>query len=487
MANNNNPFGNNPFGSGDSDPFEELFKKLSEQGGFDPSAMNNLDPEDLKNMGIPVDPSMLSGIFAQVSSMMSAQPTDEPVNWDLARKHARQVVAGDNDPSVTGNQKSAVADATQLADLWLDPVTGFDRPGYTTEGWSKAEWVENSFEAWQEMSGPVAISLSEAMSHSIETQIPEEMKGLMGGGSNMFNGLGGMMFGMQMGQAIGGLAGDVVSSTDIGIPLAPGRSALVLSGIEKFGEGLEIPKQEVMLFLAVREAALVRLHKANPWLREDIMELIKRYSRGIHVDIERMQEAANNLDIDPTNPESIQEAFAGDVFKPQNTEDQQLALGRLENLLALIEGWVTVVTAEATKNLPMAAQLTETMARRRATGGPAEHVFASLVGLELRPRMAREAAEFWTNKTEELGVDERDALWHAPETLPTGEELADLGQYAERTEMLNATEDEFDAALEKLLAGGYDEAPTENEDGTVDSADSGETDSDDQDGEDSEK
>lgn len=485
MANNNNPFGNNPFGSGDNDPFEELFKKLSEQGGFDANGFASIDPEDFKNMGIPVDPNMLSGIFAQVSSMMNAQPSDEPVNWDMARQHARRVVAGNEDPSVTGNQKSAVADATQLADLWLDPATGFDRPGYSTEAWSKAEWIENSFEAWKEMSGPVAVSLSDAMNHSIETQIPEEMKGMLGGGGNMFNGLGGMMFGMQMGQAIGGLAGDVVSSTDIGIPLAPGRSALVPAGITKFGEGLEIPKQEVMLFLAVREAALVRLHKANPWLREDIMDLIKRYSRGIHVDIERMQEAANNLDIDPSNPESLQEAFAGDIFKPQNTEDQKLALGRLENLLALIEGWVTVVTSEATKNLPMAAQLTETMARRRATGGPAEHVFASLVGLELRPRLAREAAEFWTSKTEELGVEGRDNLWKAPETLPTGEELADLNQYTERTEMLNATEDEFDAALEKLLAGGYDEAPSENEDGSVDPADS--DDSDEQDGDSSSK
>lgn len=455
---NNNPFGNNPFGG--QDPFEEFFKKLSEQGGLDPQAFNGMNPDDLKNMGIPLDPAMLSGIFAQVSSMMNAQASDEPVNWDLARQTARQVVAAGDDPSVTSNQKSAVADATQLADLWLDPATDFDRPGSTTEAWSKAEWVENSFEAWKEMAGPVATSLSEAMNHSLETQMPEELKGMLGGG-NMLSGLGGMMFGSQMGQAIGGLAAEVASSTDIGIPLAPGRSSLIPAGVAAFGEGLEIPKQEVMLFLAVREAALTRLHKANPWLREDIMALIKRYSLGIHVDIERMQEAANNLDIDPHNPESIQEAFAGDVFKPQNTEDQQLALDRLENLLALIEGWVTVVTTEATKNLPTAAQLTETMARRRATGGPAEHVFASLVGLELRPRLAREAAQFWTAKTEELGVAGRDALWKAPETLPTGEELTDLTQYTERTEMLNASDDEFDAALEKLLAGGYDEPAEE--------------------------
>ena len=301
------------------------------------------------------------------------------------------------------------------------------------------------------------------MTSSIRQQMPEEMAGMLGGG-NLFAGLGGMMFGMQMGQAIGKLAEEVVSSTDIGIPLAQGRSALLPAGVAAFGEGLEIPSQEVMLYLAVREAALIRLHKTNPWLRGDIIDLIIRFSRGIHVDIERMQAAANDIDFDPSNPEAMMDAFAGDIFKPQLTEDQQLALDRLETLLALIEGWVSLVTEQATKNLPMAPQLAETMARRRATGGPAEHAFAQLVGLELRPRKMREALAFWRHYEENHGFEARDQLWEGPETLPTGEDLDDPAGFTSRRALLNASEDEFDAALEKLLAGGYDE-PTEGTEG----------------------
>ncbi|MDO4898823.1 MAG: zinc-dependent metalloprotease, partial [Rothia sp. (in: high G+C Gram-positive bacteria)] len=210
-------------------------------------------------------------------------------------------------------------------------------------------------------------------------------------------------------------------------------------------------------YLAVREAALTRLHKTNPWLREDIIELIKRYSRGIHVDIERMQEAASEFDLDPSNPEEMMAAFSGDIFTPQNTEDQKLALDRLETLLALIEGWVTLITEQATKNLPMAAQLSETMARRRATGGPAEHAFAQLVGLELRPRKMREALAFWRSYEDTHGFEARDGLWNAPETLPTSEDLDDPEGFIDRRALLNASDDELDAALEKLLAGGYDE------------------------------
>lgn len=462
MGSQNNSHENND----GSDPFEEFFKKLSENGGFsegnfDPAAMG-IDPETLKNMGgIPMDPAMMQGIFAQVSAMMSAAPSDSPVNWDLARQTARQFVSSQGDPSVSANEKSAVADATQLADLWLDPVTAFDRTGITTEAWSKSEYVENTFQVFQEIAGPIATSMSEAMNSSMDSQMPEELKSLLGDNGNIFSGIAGMMFGAQAGQSIGKLSTEVVSSTDVGLPMADGRSALVPSGVKAFGEGLEIPAQEVMLYLAVREAALVRLYKANPWLREDIIDLIKRYARGIHIDIERMQDAAQ--DIDPMNPEAMQEAFAADMFTPQNTEDQQLALARLETLLALVEGWVAVVTEAATKNLPMAAQLAETMNRRHANGGPAEHIFAALVGLELHPRKNREAANFWRIFGEENGTDARDELWNAPETLPTGDELDDLDSYRQRTEMVNASDDEFDAALEKLLSGGYDETEESSE------------------------
>lgn len=453
---------NHPFGSSGNDPLEEFLKRLREQG-LDPASLDGaqgFDADALRGMGVPLDPAMLSGIFAQVSSMMNAQSSDEPVNWDLARQHARQVLALGKDPSTTSSQAGAVRDAAALADLWLDPVTLFERPAFSVEAWSKAEWVENSFATWKEIAGPVATEVTSAMNTSIQQQLPEELAGMLGGG-NIFAGLGGMMFGMQMGQAIGNLAEEIVSSTDIGIPLAQGRSALLPGGVAAFGEGLEIPAQEVILYLAVREAALIRLHKANPWLREDIIGLIQRFSRGIRVDIERMQASAQEIDFDPANPEAMMEVFAGDMFTPQHTEDQQLALDRLEVLLALIEGWVSLITEQATKNLPMAPQLSESMARRRATGGPAEHAFAQLVGLELRPRKMREALAFWRHYEEQHGFEARDQLWQGPETLPTGEDLDDPEGFASRRALFTASEDEFDAALEKLLAGGYDQPDEE--------------------------
>src|SRR6266568_3015783 len=62
---------------------------------------------------------------------------------------------------------------------------------------------------------------------------------------------------------------------------------------------------------------------------------------------------------------------------------------------------------------------------RRATGGPAERTFATLVGLELRPRRLREAAAIWQGLTEARGVQGRDAIWAHPDLLPTAEDFDD--------------------------------------------------------------
>jgi len=130
-------------------------------------------------------------------------------------------------------------------------------------------------------------------------------------------------------------------------------------------------------------------------------------------------------DVDLTNPEALREALAGEgLFRPEDTPTQKAALTRLETALALVEGWVaTVVSAAARDRLTHADALAEAIRRRRATGGPAERTFATLVGLELRPRRLREAATIWQGLTQARGVDGRDALWAHPDLLPAADDL----------------------------------------------------------------
>jgi putative hydrolase len=136
----------------------------------------------------------------------------------------------------------------------------------------------------------------------------------------------------------------------------------------------------------------------------------------------------------------------GGMFEPETTPDQKVALARLETLLALVEGWVDAVVAEAVGDrLPSAGAMRETLRRRRASGGPAEQTFATVVGLELRPRRLRDAAELWRLLGEQRGTAGRDALWAHPDLIPSADDLDDPAAFVARDEASDPI-----AELEKL-------------------------------------
>ncbi|MGO4385589.1 zinc-dependent metalloprotease [Specibacter sp. RAF43] len=436
------------------DPLSEMLANL--MGG---QGMEGFDPAELaKAAGLPSDPNVLAQMFAQVQAMMSGS-SDTPVNWDLAHDAARKAAAG-GDPSVTPAQAREVDEALRLAELWLDPFTELAPTGIIGKAWSRAEWVEETLGTWKRLTEPVANSIAFAISSAMNEQLPEEMKSVMGEASSMLQNMGGALFGLQLGQAVGALSKEVVGSTDIGVPLADLQMALLPANVKAFGEGLEVPEQDIRLFLALREAAHARLFVQVPWLRGHLLGAIESYARGIHIDMSRIEDLAHNLD--PANPESMQAALSEGVFMPARTPEQEAALVKLETALALVEGWVDELTFAAATNLPSAGAIRETIRRRRATGGPAEHAFGSLVGLELRPRRLREAAALWASLKEQRGIFGRDAIWAHPDLLPTAADLDDAAGFVGRLDASEASESDVDAALAKLLSGGFDDvAPTD--------------------------
>jgi putative hydrolase len=124
-------------------------------------------------------------------------------------------------------------------------------------------------------------------------------------------------------------------------------------------------------------------------------------------------------------------------------------------MLALVEGWVDEVVSQATVQwMPAASALAEAVRRARATGGPAEETFATLVGLELRPRRMRDAANLWAALRDARGIDGRDAVWSHPDLVPTSADLDDpLGFVAGDAEAEGAETEDIDSALEQLLKG----------------------------------
>ena len=393
--------------------------------------------------------------------------TGSGVNWEVTKDTARKTAASlGPDPSPDSGQQRALVEAVSLAELWLDQVTTLPRVSATVAAWSRAEWIEQTLPVWRRLVEPVAAHIADAMEGALSLGGGEagEVPGIAGMEQMlrpMLRTSGASMFGLQLGQGLGQLATEVVGATDIGLPLSePGHVALLPTNVAAFGKGLEQSGSDVTLYLALRESARQRLFAAAGWLREQMLTLVEEYAAGITIDTSALEQAVGQLD--PANLAELSSTLEGTLFAPQQTPEQKAVLERLETMLALVEGWVDEVVSQATEQrMPSAAALAETVRRTRATGGPAEATFATLVGLELRPRRMRDAANLWAALRDARGTEGRDAVWSHPDLIPTSADLDDPLGFASAERDDRASEEDFDAALSELLDRGDDEGPAD--------------------------
>lgn len=377
-------------------------------------------------MRCPIDPAEIGKLLSQLGQMMQGAG-NAPVGWDAAVNMARTNIVQAGDPSLSDSEKKVVNTNVQLAQTWLNGVTSVPAASSSSKAWCRSEWIEETVGTWKKIVDPVAQRVQNSMNNSLpnlpgmdESQ-QEILKPLLAALKPM----SAAMFSMQISNGIAALSSEVLCLTDIGIPLGDTTTpALIPRNIKDFASGLQINESEIIAFVSLRESAASRLFSSVTWLAPTLLGAIEEYSSQINVDNNKIAEMMSQ--IDPTNPNSIQEALSGGLFEPQINKTQSAALIRIESLLALIEGWVyEVVNIAASGRLPGIGSMQEAMIRRRAVGGPAEKTFGALIGLELRPKLIREAADFWNKQTLTFGTNVRDNLWNHPDLLPSIEDLQD--------------------------------------------------------------
>ena len=467
------PFG---FSAGD-DPDKDKPKKDPDSGSgpSNPGPGPGSDPFGFGAAGGNFNMGDLGQIFTKLGEMFSgaggamAGGKSGPVNYDLARQLASSSI-GFVAP-VPEKTRGAVADAVRLAETWLDGVTPLPEGTTKAVAWTPSDWLDNTLETWKRLCDPVAEQISAVWASAL----PEEARSMAGPLLAMMSQMGGMAFGSQLGQALGKLSREVLTSTDIGLPLGPkGVAALMPEAVESLAEGLERPRSEILTFLAAREAAHHRLFSHVPWLSSQLLGAVEAFAKGMKVDMSGIEDFARGFNpASLSDPSEMEQLLNQGIFEPKATPEQEAALERLETLLALIEGWVqTVVSAALGDRIPGTSALSETLRRRRATGGPAEQTFATLVGLELRPRKMREAAALWERLTEAVGSDARDGVWQHPDLLPNSSDLDEPAGFIDR--MVGGDTSGIDSALEQAFEQGLADLEKEQGKGADDGPDKGE-------------
>ena len=382
------------------------------------------------------DPRMFQQVplFRELAKVMSW--SGGPVNWDLARQTAEALVA---ERPVSPGSEDALADAVRVAELWLDDASGLPAVEGPVRAMSAREWVRaaSSAEGLGTLVEPVARGMSDAMTEAL----PEELRQMMGGQpgapsmSQAFGAIGAMMYGVQVGTIAGNLADQALGCYDLGVPVIDARTiGTVGPTLERFASDYDFDQTELRYWLALREAAHRRIYAGVPWLTAHLTELIGRFAAEADLDPTRMMDALGGMGFDPSDPEALQQALEQpDAFRVEPTTAQRAVLGRLQGIVALVEGYVGLVTEAASGGkLGSLARIDEAARRRRAEHGPGERFLAQLIGLDLKPADLRAGRGFCDTVVAARGQAGLDRLWRDADHLPSPDELADPSRWLVR-------------------------------------------------------
>lgn len=440
--------------------------------GFTPDEEDeNADqPEDLSAMmqqmqeqiqkqfeAMGINPTGFTNPLAGLAGAFGGGSTEVlPIN--VVRDTAKKFIQAQGSEPIGVKDLTVVDNACEIADLWLNEATVFPATQSKTSprAVSRLDWADITLKGWHTTMEPLAIGLSSAISALLAQASQEGSdnsdggEGFGAGGANPRGAITGLLrtfigslLATQLGASIGALSASATGAHDVGLPLlAPATPLLIPENIEKWSADLEIPKSEIYLFHALREAAIARLFEHNPWIVSYMRSAIADYGRGIRIDMEAIQrqaeEAMANFNPSQMNPESGDNSFTialnNGIFTPEETPAQRAALSKLETALALVDGWADEVTALAAgERLPALTQLREMHRRQRATNAPSQQLFKSLLGLEVTPKLAREASAFWQKIREVKDISARDQIWSG--ILPNAAELLEPERFLTSAEI----------------------------------------------------
>lgn len=439
-----------------NDNFDDFFRSfINGGGGFQlPGSFNPID------------------LMKQIQQLFNGSA--QPVNWETATETAMRKIAGE--PQMSAGDAARVRDALRAAQLWLDPATSISPNSGQAAAWSRKQWVENSIPAWKNLCEPIAVNTTHALAGAIEKQMGSQLSDLKAIAAvpgmpgltenlgpismdNVFRSLSGLLYGIRLGEAIGTLASNAFGSCDIGLPITDGSlSALIWANVNEFASDLDIGAEDALTFLALRQSAQARLLGSVPWLAIELENAVLTYATEIQIDEDAIERMVSNLQEGMISMDGLQQSLGDastlDIFSTKPTPAQTRAAERLEQLLAVSEGWVDEVTLRAgTPYIPTVLPLTEMMRRRKAMGTPVEQMLKILIGLEVSPARSRNAQKLWSKLTDEVGIEGRDRYFTHPDVIPTLEELEDPEHFLEHRVGMSSENAALDDELNSMLDG----------------------------------
>ncbi|MDO5628277.1 MAG: zinc-dependent metalloprotease [Mobilicoccus sp.] len=343
------------------------------------------------------------------------------IDWELARATAARV--SPPGPAVSQRQaQQAVAELREAALRAQEPVAETTRlrapDGPAALVVDRPTWVDINTHSFAALMDPV---VGQILDRKKGPQMPAPMRKV-----------GGALSGVEVGGVLAFLSTRVLGQYDHapGRPADQARLLLVAPNVVETEQAMKVDPTDFRLWVCLHEETHRVQFTANPWLREHMVDTARSLLADIAPDPDSLRDRVGQLV--RTMPDAMREGGGG-LVTVVTTPEQRRRLDEVTAVMSLLEGHADVVMDEVGPQvIPSVASIRRRFETRRDGLGPVDIILRRLLGLEAKIEQYRKGAVFVRGVVDRVGMDDFNAVWTSPETLPTPEDIEDPQRWIAR-------------------------------------------------------
>jgi coenzyme F420 biosynthesis associated uncharacterized protein len=205
-----------------------------------------------------------------------------------------------------------------------------------------------------------------------------------------------------------------------------GRLLLVAPNVVHVERELDVDPRDFRLWVCLHEETHRVQFTAVPWMRDHLFAEFGALAET--VEPQRMlDEGVKRL------AEAIKNGRGGSLLDLMGSPEQKAILDRVTGVMSLLEGHADfVMDGVGPHVIPSVDRIRRKFDERRKGVGTLDKVFRRLLGLEAKMAQYRDGAVFVRTVVDKVGMDGFNAVWAAPENLPSLAEIHDPDAWVAR-------------------------------------------------------
>lgn len=258
---------------------------------------------------------------------------------------------------------------------------------------------------------------------TILTPIVDKLAEKKGPPSAFAEAVGSRVTGAEVGLMLGFLGTKVLGQFD---PFhAPhGRLLLVAPNVVHVEREIQADPTDFRLWVCLHEETHRVQFTANPWLGDHLLAQMNELADTIEPSalLEGLRRGAEAI-----------RGGNGSVLDLVSSPEQKEILDRVTGVMSLLEGHADVVMDGVGPTvIPSVAQIRAKFNQRRQGVGALDKLLRRLLGLDAKMAQYRDGAAFVRHVVDKVGMDDFNAVWGGPSSLPSKAEIGDPDAWAAR-------------------------------------------------------